>query len=632
MTMAARTRALLKKILYTPNPLRIKDCAGEFGVSERTIKYDIESIRMWLANEGIEIKSKPSTGIWIECPEEERDRILRKMDEDKEHRVLNQQERIQHITLELLLSNEETTVGRIASKLEITRNTALSDLAQSETFLRKWDLKIERSRKGIKIIGAYEQKRLVLEKLVHSMLDSSNMLQIVQGAAAKREPRLHFSSVLEQFLKPAGDLNAVFEAIGALVEETEQETGVLLSDQAIIGIFVRLCIIIPSGGGSRFPSGDDGMRGRSPGIFLIFKRVLSEFSLKAGIDISDNDIWFVCLQAVSMIPSPADSRKGQKPLLPDAFMITKRLVEAVSRSMDPALAKDPDLLNHLLAHISRKLTQYSYGVVEPNPMLNDIMSAYRGMFEAVKAASIEVYGPYRIYLTDSEIGYIVVYFQTAFERLNEQRSIQTLVVCGTGKGTSRLLKTVIERQIPKIRVAGSCSVMELKKKLQEGDYDLVISLFPVDIPLPSVVVSSIPGKRDFQAIQEKIAGLDQGVTKTREASGPWSMAVNPKVLNPEIIQPWFQEMVFSGFELSRQIAAELGGHLNSDRMEGLTLHLIFMMQRIAFQTQYEDHRMGLPEAGQDKEREGLIRILTIKGLQITEAELQAILKYLEHEG
>ncbi|MDP4098351.1 helix-turn-helix domain-containing protein [Paenibacillus sp. P96] len=629
MTMVTRTRALLKKILYTPNPVRIKDCASEFGVSERTIKYDIESIRMWLASEGVEIKSKPSTGIWIECPEEERDNLLRKMDADKDHNALKQQERIQYVTMELLLRDGETTIGRIASHLGITRNTALSDLVQAELLLREWDLQLERSRKGVKITGSGVQKRLVLEQLVYSLLDGSDMLQIVQSAASRQKPRIHFTPLLEQFLQPADDLNAVFSAVGDLVEETERCTGVLLSDQAVIGIFIRLCIVISSNSVTEQSTEFDRMPGDEAEVFDIFRRVLSGFSQKTGGQITDQDIWFVCLQAVSRIPAPADSRVGREPMLPDALVITRRLIEAVSRSMDPDLARDPDLFSHLLAHTSRKLTQYSYGVVEPNPMLQDIISAYRGMFESVKSASIEVYGPYRIYLTDSDIGYIVVYFQLAYERLNEQRSIRGLVVCGTGKGTSRLLKTVIEKRIPNLSIDGSCSVMELNKMLQEGDYDLVISVFPVDVPVPSVVVSPIPGKRDFEVIQEKVTAIAPLKAETPKDSGNPLPPSSGQIDDPEALQSWFQEMVFRGFELGRQIADELGSHLTSDRLEGLKMHLIFMMQRVALHIQYEDPSAILAATPPQTDRERLLTILEQRGLKVSEAELQAILKYLE---
>ncbi|MFB5675972.1 BglG family transcription antiterminator [Paenibacillus terreus] len=629
MTMVTRTRALLKKILYTPNPVRIKDCATEFGVSERTIKYDIESIRMWLTGEGVEIKSKPSTGIWIECPEEERDHLLRKMDADKDHTVLSQQERIQYVTMELLLRVEETTIGRIASHLGITRNTALSDLAQVELLLQEWHLQLERSRKGVKINGSGVQKRRMLEQLVYRLLDGSDMLQIVQGAASGQKPRIHFAPILEQFLQPAGDLNAVFAAVGDLVKETEGSIGVLLSDQAIIGIFIRLCIVISSGGTGEAPREYNRMPGDEAEIFGIFKRVLTGFFQTSGKEIADQDVWFICLQAISRIPVSVDSRAGREPLLPDALVITRRLIEAVSRIVDPALARDPDLFSHLLDHTSRKLTQYSYGIVEPNPMLQDIISVYRGMFDAVKSASIEVYGPYRIYLTDSDIGYIVVYFQLAYERLNEQRSIRGLVVCGTGKGTSRLLKAVIEKQIPNLRIDGSCSVMELNKTLLESEYDLVVSVFPVDVPIPSVVVSPIPGKRDFAAIQEKVAAIAPAKADAPQASGNPLPPTTGKVEDPEVMQSWFQELVFRGFELGRQIADELGSHLTPDRLEGLKMHLIFMMQRIALHTQYEDQTAILAVAPPQTGRERLLRILEQRGLKVSEAELQAILKYLE---
>ncbi|MCM3699889.1 PRD domain-containing protein [Paenibacillus macerans] len=641
MALVTRSRALLKKILYAPGPLRIKDFAAEFGVSERTIKYDVGSIRMWLVDQGMELKSKPSRGIWIECTEEKRKKLLEQLGHGGDEVFLSQSERISSITLDLLLADDCLTIGRLAEKNAVSRNTALADLAVIEPFLADWSLRIKRSASGIQVTGTEKQRWFVLEKVILDLLDGNDMFRIVAAVAEARKPTYYFNQVLKSFLDSVDHLDLVFVTVGSLVKETERELGVLLSDQCIIGVFIRLCIIISrrshgwhgrEQGVFDFPGTLEGDKG----IFAVFRKRLTKLGEETGTRFPEADIWFVCLQALAMISAAPDNQHFARELLPDSFSITRRMIREVGKGLNLPFSEYPDLFTDLLAHISNKLTEYSYGVIEPNPMLHEIRRAYRVMFDQVKAAGIKVFGVYRIYLTDGDVAFMTLHFQNAYERMRGQRKVNALVVCGTGRGTSRLLKTVIESNLKNVSVGGTCSVMELHKMLRQGGHDMVISVLPVNVPVPSVLVSAIPGEADFKSIQEQVRkilqgermGQDSGLgVKARKTD---SEPVRLQMDDPYAVQAWFQNLVFQGFELSRQIVSGIGGHFAAERVEALTLHCIFLMQRTAFGIQYrEENSRAARLEGEQPLRDRLLDILQERQVAVTESELQAILKYLE---
>ncbi|WP_256865461.1 PRD domain-containing protein [Paenibacillus sp. 32352] len=634
IALSTRSRMLLKKMLLDPAPLRVKELADQFNVSERTIKYDLETIRVWLQEQEIFMRSNPSKGIWIECDESERTGLLSKLEASGSHVFVNQHERARGIILDLLLSDKHITIGEMVKKNDVSRNTILSDLAIAEAFFRDWQLLLERSRFGIRLIGTERQRRTVLEKVIHDLLDGNDMLQIVQGVAQQQKPALHFNKVLARFLEPVQDLDALFEALSRIVRETEAEIGVLLSDRVIIGVFIRLCIVIQrQRQQGEFVENEarsqEHVSEHSLSIFRIFRRVLSMLPEHETISLTDDDVWFVSLQAIGMAaPFPYEVSKGEG--LPDVYTITHDMIRHVMEQMRFPFSEDQELFNNLLAHMSDKLTKHSYGVVEPNPLLKEIMHSYRTMFDYVKQACSDVLGPIGIQLTDPDIAFIVLHFQTAYERKAEQQKWKALIVCGTGRGTSKWLMTIIENEIKHLQFAASCSVMDVEKVLEQVPVDLVISILPVNVNVPVVVIHSIPGKRDFQAIQAQLNQL--GSTKARASARNTAGLRRPERLAYDAgqLENMVQDIIYTGYDLSREVIAHFRDYLSDERAEGLTLHLLFMVNRLHFGTAYtqygESPLLGIKAMALKEE---LNIVLQRKNVSATEGELHAILRYFE---
>ncbi|MDT2291993.1 HTH domain-containing protein [Paenibacillus larvae] len=75
-----RAKDMLLRMIVSGHPVRIKHLAEEFHVSTRTIKYDIESIRLWLNEQHLCLQSHTKRGIWIECSEEKKNKLRELLD------------------------------------------------------------------------------------------------------------------------------------------------------------------------------------------------------------------------------------------------------------------------------------------------------------------------------------------------------------------------------------------------------------------------------------------------------------------------------------------------------------------------------------------------------------------------
>ncbi|MCR8644849.1 PRD domain-containing protein [Paenibacillus sp. N1-5-1-14] len=630
MSLSTRSRALLKKIVYSQDSQRVKDFASEFEVSERTIKYDLDNIRLWLSDQGIELQSKPNKGIWIECDNSIRIKLLESLDNVKEHGFLNQQERVRHIILDLLLQDSYMTIGDLTNKHDVSRNTILSDLVLVESFFGEQELSLERGRFGLIMIGSEKQRRYVLENVMQDLLDGNDMFQIVQGVVKGEQPQ-YLSPILERFLSPVQDVGKVFAITDRLVRETESQVGILLSDRIIIGVFIRLCIII-----QRQHQSCESMfeltaysKTFAKDNFLtyrVFHELLIELEDDLGFTPTEDSIWFVSLQAIGGASSSPNAIDTKDVLLPDAYLVTTELITKVTDMIAIDFQDDLVLFNNLFAHMSDKLTKYSYRVVEPNPILGEITSSYRKMFDAVKRACSDILGIYQVYLSDSDIGFIVLHFQTAYEIKLDDLKYRALVVCGTGRGTSQFLKTILETKIKNLNVVECCSIMELNKVMEQAQVDLVISIFPIQTDGPVVTVSPIPTKHDFQRIQTILGQIE----KDRKTMENTPLEYKPDKLKADSseMEPFVQDLIMTGFELSTSLRSRFKSQLTEERAEGLTLHILLMMNRFAFGTPYTNFEHTTLLDGPNKDiRMGIIEMLKERNLNLNEGEVQAILRY-----
>lgn len=618
--------------MFVNTPLHIKELAAMYEVSERSIKYDLESIRRWLKEQGMSLHSSPSKGIWLECGHAAQTALLHRLDEAGEGVFISQQERMACLMLDLLLGDEPIPIGRFCTRYDVTRNTILSDVALAENLLAEQRLAIERTRRGIKLKAGEQERRAVLENVIYEQLDQADMLQIVQGVALRRKPDTFAVYVLDRLLESVVDVNMLFVLVANIVRDIERELGATLSDRVIIGVFIRLCIAIQrcrsaSGSGYPLPADCAGAPQTRLMIHSIIRMRLKPLSERYPISFTDGDLWFIGLQAEGLAAPQAQG--GQQKPLPDVYVLTMELIRYVEREMQFPLQDNPDLLNSLFAHMSSRISKHTLGVVDPNPLTKDVMLKYKTMFRHVKAACTNVLREHQIFLTDGDIAFIALHFQTAYERRIDQHRWRALAVCGTGRGTAQLLTTVIESELKHIRFVATCSVMDVKKVLQNIEVDLIISNLPVAAEVPVVVVHSIPGTRDVEAIRMQLGRLNRGTARTERSGHNFGDAKAHPSCDASL-ESRIRDVIYTGYELSRAVIARFKRYLSQEREEGLRLHLMLMVNRAACGRPFAVSReLPILDEAQRKMKDEIEQMLKERNVSASEEEIFAILRYLE---
>ncbi|MBT2729579.1 BglG family transcription antiterminator [Bacillus sp. ISL-75] len=139
-------------------------------------------------------------------------------------------------------------------------------------------------------------------------------------------------------------------------------------------------------------------------------------------------------------------------------------------------------------HLTFMLNRLMFGLRLKNPLLSDVKEKYPVAFKMAAIAGQVIENEYNLEVTDDELGYIAFYFGV-FITQNEvkvKRLNRVAVVCGTGRGTAKLVAIQLQRVLNQNTEIDLFPEKEVTKE-QLADYDIVFSTvkigFETDSPL-----------------------------------------------------------------------------------------------------------------------------------------------------
>ncbi|WP_232697282.1 BglG family transcription antiterminator [Brevibacillus daliensis] len=643
--LSSRSKEILKMLILAQQPLRIKNLAQDFQVSERTIKYDLDGVRTWLKEHNILIHSQPNRGIWVECDEEESQNMLEWLHMHGSQDIfLHQNERARFIALELICQDGYLRINDLSEILAVSRNTIIGDLEEVERFCSRWQLVFERKvRVGLRITGQELHVRLAIEQLMHEILSGYEMLKIVQSITQEHDVP-SFALSFYQWLKlDERDQQLVKQTINSLAHRVSNDLSIYFSDRLLISLLIRISIVI-----QRLCHGTDHLLDRFEislihqfSIFEYFQQDMKVLFDQLGLPITDKEVAFICMPTIRMVidPTALDDVTGDAQQN-EMFAVTKRLIEAVSSRLEIPFNEDRTLLESLFAHMSDRVVKYRNGVLDPNPLTDEIIRMFPGLFTTLKQICIEHLKDYQLFLTNSDIAYIVLHFQAAFERIKDREQFRVLLVCGTGRGSATLLKTYLEKEMRNLHIVGLCSSIEVNQFLQKTEVDLIISVIPIQASVPVVEISALPTKNDkdkvkvaLRKIQEEMQGKKVGNEQRKRLQTSSKQFPEIPIEITSKVENLTQEVILQGFEIGMKLTTQFVHLLPGNRQQGLLLHILLMLNRLRFGTPYMEYEAeGLQESKHmQRYRLALEEFFNQEQLQIPSSEVSAIMRYFTEE-
>lgn len=498
-----RDAELLQFLLRQRGFVTIEELAGNFSVTTRTVRLNLDSLESFLKELDITLLRDRKKGVSLDLGGKSRQEVLSAVSKSSGRNFYYTKEERQNIILdELLLSEAYVTLDFLAEKTLASKNTTIADLSACEEWLKQYGIALERRPGfGIRMVcrekdfrtAAYEHLlHYIPEPVFYRWSQSGYDMRLVFGLNANRFV-CHFFE------------NSDLPAIDALLHRFEADFGAIIWTHAFSKLFLSFCISLKRCALNQFCEPADVPPELTDGPY--FDWVKRNYERLGRVPDHELALITQLLLCYSRFP-PESQPKG---VLEGLERLTRQFVSNVEMQLNVDLSDDSTLFRNLLSHIPSMLYRACSGAGCINPVLKDLQHDYPEILSACKNSAAVFRKLLHTELNADELSLLAIHVAAAVEKKKHQpanlRRYKAISVCVEGVGVGHMLRQRLGKEFPEIDVV-HVTALEGLDSVSKADIDFIISTIPLYYEGCTVItVSPLVGKQDVLKIRRAIEQL-----------------------------------------------------------------------------------------------------------------------------
>ena len=507
MGVSSRQRMILNILLTEEQEITIKDIADRIEVSTRTVHRELTELEPLLEQQGLQLIKRSGIGVAIEGEARQKEELRLSLYNQTTVEYAPDERKLL-ILCQLLEATEPVKLVSLAFDLKVTTATISYDLDEMVDWLRRYELTLLRKRGyGVELCGSESAKRKAMSELITEHLDEFELLGILKENIHGKSTR-HINTVSERLLGLIEKEKLIM--IENSLRTLEEELPYPLADSSFIGLVIHLALAIERiEKGEQITFDEEHLKELElTPEFRIAKTIIQRLRSIFQMDIPDSEIGYITMHLRgAKLRSSYDDWFEFKNL----ELVTKvnRMIRYCEEQLDVSFQADPNLVQGLLTHIEPALFRIQKNMKIRNPLLTEIKARYSDLFQVLKQAVAEVFD--ELTVPEEEIGYLVMHIGASLERMGQfNQKFRALVVCSSGIGSSKILASRIEKELPYIGLAKNISLFDINK-IPETEYDLIISTVPLSLQRDDyVLVTPLLTKEDVHNINVFLKEIRKG--------------------------------------------------------------------------------------------------------------------------
>lgn len=432
-----------------------KDIAWSLKCSERTVRTELRHLEQL---SGIVIETSRGKGV----------RLIENHHADA-HETEDRKSRLKQELVQLLFG-ELTSMTTLERTFYVSEATAKQDLDEIEKLLLNNGLLF--NRRSFDITG----DELVKRELLTQQLTSAR-----------------FNWVHSQDV----------QLIEAFVLEWEHRVGKQYSDTAAELLQTRLLVSLKRMRRRAYvnlsQTGKDMALATSGYEHLA--RLVEELEHSLGLTIPENERAYIMLAlagAQEFIPT-------EDRVTVELARTTNRFALAVTGTIYGGVLQR-ELFQSLLAHIRPMMYRQLIKAHVDNPLLDQIKRRFTATYAAVLRHASILEEELDLYVTEAEVGFLTLHFQTMLEERRRVEKKRILLVCTYGMGTSKLIAARLRNHFhDTVEVVGFSSARDVDNQITIHQPDLILSTIRIQQEVvPVHVVSAVLTEQDVSHLRQTL--------------------------------------------------------------------------------------------------------------------------------
>jgi len=562
--MTERQKEVVRKLLYSSSPLSLENLISTFSVSERTIKYDISAIRKEIEEIDTELLNKKGSGYYF-SPDAKPKLIEYFGLYDTEETLIKDQRNLLIYTLFL---ESPTLLSSAANKLYFDTSTIKRYI--DEIAIDQKDVSLQLKNNQFEIIGSeYEVRNFYTELIIN---------QIMETTGSDLDVRL-----IEAFPNYEEEINLEwFQRVKQTTKSQLKENNIWISKDSFEYLVIYLFVL-------HYRNNIE----ENEKVKLNDSKISLKKEYRFANELLNNIFWgkFPGQETQFLIKVMLENDIFSDGQLKDTIeeeltTVINTMTNKISEFDDSLTIDEENFKKDLRPHLKQIIRKHELGITfENNPLFYQIKQKYKDHYQVAQKIYNIFCEVFEIPYSDDEASLITIYLykNTVYK---DKKIYKAYLVCGSGRGFSKLLEQRLSNIFPNIFVLETLSSFYLLKKQNINEVDLIIST--IDLPklsVPAVKVSSFLGRKDIQLINQILEygttthsiSLSTDITEAYETNYKVLEKINKnKTLNKE------QAIIFSNIFLDfYNMLVNLPEEylMNQDKLLGISIHLVIALPR-----------------------------------------------------
>ncbi|UYO99307.1 PTS sugar transporter subunit IIA [Oceanotoga sp. DSM 15011] len=468
------------KILLNDENININKISDLLNVSPQTVKQEIQDLKKLFIKYEIEIYINNKNEIILYGHEN----ILKML---KETEDLNEFEIDNQIILLIILQKNYLTLQDIADELYTSRSLVEKHM---QKIIKKNQNIYSKRRHGIIFKGSTLLKRNIFINLLFPYFSGINFKKEISKFNEIHFPILNYlnEKIINNTIK-------IIEEILKIEMYTDESTN---------KIFLSILLLIYE---------------KENNIQYIKDPIIKEYDKNSKYEIIINNIQKIINlnkdEKNYIIHILENSKKielnNKENMIKKMSPLITEILEIIKNTVGINLQNDQILIKNFSTHVYTSLIEKIkfQELIDVKNTFKEFKRQYPLAYEMATISAQFIEKKYNISLSQEDIVYFTIHFQSALERSKEKtRKVKTIIICHYGISVSELIKLKLNRLFPELQIKKVLTIQEYKKmkdQIQKEKYDFIITTEKIiEEKIPLIYVTPMLLEQELNKIRKVI--------------------------------------------------------------------------------------------------------------------------------
>lgn len=497
ITIDERTLMIIA-IARTKNYFSLEELAEDIEVSTRSIRNYIKQLNVDL--KGIaSIINERGKGYRLDIVDKQAFESLLENNGGEDDLLNSPKGRIAYIIDRLINSEETYTLDDLSSEMHIGRTTLVNELKKAAVSLETYSLIIEgKPNRGMELKGRELDLRFYILDNIYDVLYGDYPLDADITEAIER--------ISNEYNLETTTQTRLMEFITIMLDR-------LLKNHPLTEIE------------------DNHKRLLNTTDHQIALEMVQAIERQLPVEIPQSEILFITIPIAGRRTPTNNRTLADISITNDIKRLLEQIVEQVGFKKE-IIQENESFFKDLEYHLTFMLNRLIFGLRLKNPLLADVKSKYPVAYKMAELAGQVIENRYELKVPEDELGYLAFYFGVFIgqSEIKVKRFQRAAVVCGTGRGTAKLVAIQLERVLNENTEIDLFSERDVTKEML-NQYDLVFSTvkLPFETNAPVITIKEIFDEKNLTKEIEKVTYLRK--LKIKNANGYQSIV--PQLVTKE---------------------------------------------------------------------------------------------------